>query len=102
MYNDSYLLEALPQIPPNLDNSTIGDIPMKYWKQTAKRFPSQGMCVDATTRQLVTMWQNVRNTKAAEHDHWWTQVSNVFTPNPESNERTMVSLSVRSVWDLYF
>lgn len=48
------------------------------------------------------MWQNARTTKAAEFDHLWNQIANVFTPNPESNERTMIALSVRSVWDLYF
>jgi len=42
------IYDTLPQIPPNIDGVSIGDIPYKYMK-TRSRFPSQGLCIDANS-----------------------------------------------------
>jgi len=63
------------------------------------------MCVDATPEQLRVLWNHVKGTKASEANFWKQKVSEVFTPEKQgvpTNEKTVVALSVRSSWDLYF
>lgn len=94
----------MPQLPPDIEGLVYGDIPTKYIK-TGSFQPYTSLNIDATNSIFIQSLKACGSTKENEFDFWTRRVENIFVPKDigkYEDEQALVSLSVRSTFDLYF
>ena len=86
--------------PPLLKGVTSGDIPNKYYKPSTDLGKS-AFCIHAEFkhfRKAVNLIKNLPDTSA---EKYITKIDEIFARD-RANEKALVTLSVRSAFDLYF
>ena len=79
---------------------TIDDIPREFIESIAMPMPYQGVSVDATDSKLFKNAQKyVKTVPESASKMLLDEINGIFTTN--SNERAVVTFSVRSMLDLY-
>ena len=76
----------------------MGDIPYKYFEPMSQ-LPTPNASIDADFKDFVKAFKLIRTLKESDMTSWQQRITERFAKNKED---TLVTLSVRSAWDLYF
>lgn len=88
------------RLPDAVENVSMGDIPWKYF-QPMTQYPTFGSSIDATFSDFQKAHHLIRTVKEREASAYKMKINELFVTN-KAKEASLVTLSVRSAWDLYF
>ena len=101
LINSNLLMDQLPQLPPDIDGLVYGDIPNKYIK-TGSFQPYTSLNIDAVPSIFYKSLKACSETKESDNDYWTQQLEDIFVPPGKFvGESALITLSVRSTFDLY-
>ena len=86
--------------PPLVKDVTVGDIPKKYFSPVDDIGVSP-FCIHADFKHFRLARSLNKSLPESAAQGYLDKISTLFTKDP-SNEKVLVTLSVRSAWDLYF
>ena len=86
--------------PGTLDNVDVGDIPMKYF-EPMDALPMGSFCIDAEFKDFKQAVHLIRNVTEQDKEKYNHKINQLFARDTQ-REKALVTLSVRSAWDLYF
>ncbi len=100
---NTYIVQQLPQLPPTIKGLVYGDIPIKFIKKN-NFLPFQSLNVDATPQIFMQCLKVCKETNPDNISLWERNLTEIFVPTTGKHpyESALVSLSVRSTFDLYF
>ena len=85
-----------------MNDVSVGDIPMKYFKPRMQ-YPTFSFCIDAEFSDFRKALNLIKTVKDESDRNFYSQrINQLFAPNPAKETTALVTLSVRSAWDLYF
>jgi len=76
----------------------MGDIPHKYF-EPMEQYATPNASIDADFKDFIKAFRLIRTLKESDMTSWRQRITERFA---KKKEETLVTLSVRSAWDLYF